>query len=201
MRVTQTTAWHKAKNDRIIKPCQTRAAAEAYWYAGESGMTLKVFITIRWFDTIETEINIQSRFQRLMRGLQGLYRRRGSDIAYIATHENPYSGKRGPAFNTHILVNLPSGFSAKNWFFTVRNYIERKLQATSPRSVDIRAGNSVAAQYMLKGCAYGDAWRMGMLNDGRRWKHDQGHIHFPRITISQNINFAARLGVNKRYPQ
>ena len=198
-RIDQTSAFQRAKNDRVIKPSQFRNATEAFRYAGTVNLRLTVFLTIRWFDTKQTEFNIQERYQTLMRSLKNLFLRHDGDLAYIAVHENPYGGKHKPAFNTHIFLNVPRRIPLSAWLSKLNEHVHLAIGATSDQAVDVRSGDVKVLNYMLKGCTYSDARRAGMFSAGRGWKHNQGAIHFQRISISQNINFAARQNVNKRY--
>ena len=114
--------------------------------------------------------------------------RRGIEWTAIAVHENPPSDK--PAFNTHILCNIPSTL---HMAFT--EWLVKQLGG-SAGAIHIRPRvcpgweADETRSYMLKGCDYLTAKRFDLIRP-QGWKFDQGIVPFRRCTVTRNINAAA----------
>jgi hypothetical protein len=124
-------------------------------------LRLITFVTIWWRGTAEAEDNIASRMTKLLNAARTWARSRGLELAHIYVHENPETG-----FNTHILMNLPSGLRSA---FTT--WLVKHLRASS-RAVDVRPRTCHRAgrthedrlRYMVKGTDWGTAVRYRIIS-------------------------------------
>jgi hypothetical protein len=160
---------------------------DADGYATRTGRRLSVFVTVRWGLTALGETDIGKRWTRALDGLRQWAARRGIEIAYVWTHENPSPG----AFNTHALVHspLPLG-DIEAWLCA---HLDAQSGAIYIRPRTRRGGDPQGSLlYMMKGTDMATAMRFGLIGQNGRWKARQGIVPFKRSGTSNNIGKVAR---------
>jgi len=156
-------------------------------FATRTGRHPGTFITLRWAETALGEANINRRFSALLNAARIWASRRGIEWTALAVHENPPSEK--PAFNTHVLCNIPG-----NLHLAFTEWLMKQLGGsagaidTRPRVCPGKADETLS--YMLKGTDYLTAQRFNLIRP-QGWKYDQGIVPFRRCTVSRNIGTAA----------
>lgn len=153
-------------------------------FATRIGQPLVAFISIRWVYTAEGEVNIQGRWTSLLNALRIWASRHGIEWHAIGVHENPE--RSTPAFNSHILANIPVHLHG-----TLTLWLRKQLGG-EPEAVDVRKRASTnwlkdrTLRYILKGSDPQTARRYDIKYS------PQGNVPFRRCTTTRNINARAR---------
>jgi hypothetical protein len=153
-------------------------------FAMRIGRPLRTFVSIRWALTEEGETNIQRRWTALLNAMRIWASRHNIEWTAIGVHENPERAE--PAFNTHLLNNIPAKLHGEftEWL--------RKQLGGDPHAVDVRPRKTAGMNsdktllYMMKGCDPQTARRFNI-----RYKN-QGVVPFRRCTTTRNINARAQ---------
>lgn len=182
-----TSRYLRRHQPEKLRRTEVEKLIRADRFATRTGRALITFITIRWALTARGEANINGRFSDLLNALRIWASRRGIEWAAIAVHENPPSDE--PAFNTHVLCNIPGTLHLA---FT--EWLVKQLGGSAgaihirPRMCPGCADETLS--YMLKGTDYLTAKRFNLIRP-QGWKYDQGIVPFRRCTVSRNIGTAA----------
>lgn len=159
-------------------------------FASKTGRRLASFITIRWALTAHGEADINGRWKVLLNALRIWADRQGLELAHIWVHENPPRDE--PAFNTHLLVNIPDSLrvAAAEWLV--------KQLGGSAGAIDVQPRRCPGwnkpddrVAYMCKGTDRATAVKFRLIRK-HGWDFNQGKIEFQRSGTSRNINAAAR---------
>ena len=169
---------------KYLRRTEVKNLIAADTFATRIGQPLVAFVSIRWIHTQEGEANIQRRWTSLLNALRIWASRNGITWHAIGVHENPE--RLTPAFNSHILANIPVHLHGvwAEWL--------RKQLGGEPEAVDVRRRASTnwlkdnTLRYVLKGADPQTAHRYGI-----RYS-PQGIVSFRRCTITRNINARAR---------
>lgn len=168
---------------KYLRRTEVKKLISADDFATRTAQPLKCFMSIRWAYTRDGEANIRSRHTSLLNSLRIWSSRHGITWHAISVHENPE--RATPAFNTHILANIPAHLHDElaGWL--------RKQLGGEPQAVDVRKRASTnwfkddVLRYMLKGCDPQTARRYGIKYS------PQGNVPFRRCTITRNLNARA----------
>lgn len=184
---TLTSRYLRSHQPEKLRRTEVQKLIRADRFATRTGRHLGTFVTLRWVETTLGEANINRRFSALLNAARIWASRRGIEWAALAVHENPLSDK--PAFNTHVLCNIPGTLHLA---FT--EWLVKQLGGSAgaihirPRVCPGAADETLS--YMLKGTDYLTAKWFNLIRP-QGWKFDQGQVDFRRCTVSRNINAAA----------
>ena len=190
----RSKAWSKtARYLRRHQPARLRRTEvlkliRADQFATRTGRHLGAFVTVRWAETAQGETAINRRFSSLLNAARLWASRRGIEWTAIGVHENPPSTM--PAFNTHLLCNIPIAR-----LVTFGEWLRKQLGGSAgavhirPRSCPGFAADETLS-YALKGTDYATVKHLRLISK-RGWKHAQGIVPFRRCTVTRNLNPAA----------
>lgn len=184
----KTARYLRSHQPKRLRRTEVLKLIQADQFATLTGRHLGTFITIRWAETALGEVNINRRFTSLLNAARIWASRRGIEWAALAVHENPRSEK--PAFNTHVLCNIPG-----NLHLAFTEWLVKQLGG-SPVAVHVRPrmcpgwNADETLSYMLKGTDYATAKHFHLIRK-QGWKFNQGEVPFRRCTVSRNIGTAA----------
>lgn len=159
-------------------------------FASKTGRRLTTFITIRWALTAGGEAYINKRWSALLNAFRIWAGRQGINLAHIWVHENPDRGE--PAFNTHLLANIPDTLRAAatawlmKWLCGAAGAID-----TQPRRCPGWNKPDDRVSYMCKGTDRATAIKFRLIRK-HGWDCYQGKVEFQRSGTSRNINAKAR---------
>lgn len=163
---------------------------DADLHATRTKRRLTTFVTIRWALTEREEDRINTRWSALLNSLRIWASRQGIEIAHIWVHENPPHDI--PAFNTHMLVNIPEHLheAAEKWLMkTLRGTVG--AVDIQPRVCPGWENPEKRRSYMSKGTDWATANMFHLITE-KGWDFNQGEIEFKRSGTSRNINARAR---------
>lgn len=169
---------------KYLRRTEVKNLIDADTFSARIGQPLVAFVSIRWIHTQEGEANIQRRWTSLLNALRIWASRHGITWHAIGVHENPE--RLTPAFNSHILANIPARLHG-----ALAEWLKKQL-AGEPEAVDVRLRASTdwfkdkTLRYMLKGADPQTAHRYDI-----RYS-PQGNVPFRRCTTTRNINARAR---------
>ncbi len=171
-------------SQKYLRRTEVENLIQADFFATRIGRPLTAFVSIRWIHTEHGEANINKRWTALLNAMRIWASRHGIEWTAISVHENP--PRTEPAFNTHLLANIPAALheAFAEWL--------RKQLGRAPEAVDIRRRASTSwhldktLRYMLKGCDPQTARAFGIKY------RNQGIVPFKRCTTTRNINARAR---------
>lgn len=180
-----------------LRRCEVENLLAADRFASATGRRLKTFITVRWSNTLRGENNIRGRWVALLNGFRIWAARRGFELSHCWVHDNPPRSE--PAFNTHVLANVPPEHRQALWAWLV------KQLGAFDRAIDIQPRTSIhwnkpdrRISYMLKGTDRATAMKFRLITE-KGWDFNQGIVPFQRSGTSRNINATARAEFREKY--
>lgn len=174
----------RMRDPRFLRRDQVQRAFAADLRAEALGLSLKVFVSVRWSLTDREEVNIARRWTNFLSSFGRWCRLRSLRPAFIWVHENP--PKATPSFNTHMLVNVPIDLMEDLKCFMMAHF-----RAHSDSAVDVRNRTAYGFSkrerlaYMLKGTDRATAMKYHLFGKSGAWKGSQGCIPFKRIGFSR----------------